>query len=162
MKFRQLQLVKQRAYDAFASGTEMNVPKAEASQLDPISLAFVGDSYYALYMRRRLVHTRIPQVQVLHALAAEFVSARVQAYVYRQLKEMLTDTEQGVCKRARNAYSQVPKSATVAEYHDSTALEALVGYLVLSAQEMRLEEIMTAVYMYTKQYCQEKHGEAQQ
>lgn len=159
MKFKQVQALKARAYAAFAAGATLDVPAVEVAQTDPISLAFVGDAFYSLYMRKRLVATRIPHVQVLHALAAEFVSAKAQAYVYRQLKETLTETEQEVCKRARNAYSQAPKSASVAEYHDSTALEALVGYLVLSQQEERLTAVMEGVYTYTKAYCQEKHGD---
>lgn len=158
MKFKQVQALKTRAYAAFAAGETLAVPAVEIAQLDPISLAFVGDSYYALYLRKRLVQTRIPHVQVLHLLAAEFVSAKAQAYVYRRLKETLNEAEQEVCKRARNAYSQAPKSATVGEYHDSTALEALVGYLVLSQQDERLAAVMEDVYTYTKAYCQERHG----
>lgn len=108
-------------------------------------------------MRRHLVGTGIPNVQVLHTLAAEFVSAKVQAIVYRQLKEHLNEEEQAVCQRARNAYSQTPKSASVAEYHDSTALEALVGYLVLSDQQERLQAVMEQIYTYTQEYCRMAH-----
>lgn len=159
MKFKQLQAVKARAYEAFAQGKRLDVPEQEAVRLDPITLAFVGDAQYALYLRRRLVDTGIPNVQILHLLAAEFVSAKAQAYVYRQMKTELNGEEQAVCKRARNAYSQAPKSASVAEYHDSTALEALVGYLVMSEQAERLEHILGLVYTLTKEYCAARHGE---
>jgi len=159
VKFKETQALKRRAYAAFAAGTTLTVPVTEAAKLDPISLAFVGDAYYALYTRRSLVSTGIPNVQVLHALASEFVSARVQAIVYHELKDMLDPVEQEVCRRARNAYSQAPKSATVGEYHDSTALEALIGYLVLSGQEQRLEDIMAAVLSETRTYCHSVHGE---
>ncbi len=158
MKFKQLQAVKERAYAAFASGQRLDVPSQEAARLDPISLAFVGDAYYALHMRRRLVDTAIPNVQVLHLLAAEFVSAKAQSYVYRALKSGLDEDEQAVCQRARNAHSQVPKSATVAEYHDSTALEALVGYLLIAGKEERLADVMEQIYAYTKAYCAVIHG----
>lgn len=158
VKFKQLQAVKQKAYEAFAQGKRLDVPYQDASRLDPISLAFAGDAYYALYLRLRLVRTGIPHVQILHLLAAEFVSAKAQAYVYHQIQDRLDGEELSVCRRARNAYSQAPKSASVAEYHDSTALEALVGYLVLSGNEARLGEVMEWVYTYTKAYCAEKHG----
>lgn len=157
MKFRQLQALKKKSYAAFASGVRLDVPEAEPAQLDPISLAFVGDAYYALYMRRHLVGTGIPNVQVLHTLAAEFVSAKVQAIIYRQIKENLNEEEQAVCQRARNAYSQTPKSASVAEYHDSTALEALVGFLVLSDQKERLQAVMEQIYTHTREYCRMAH-----
>lgn len=158
MKFKQLQALKHRAYAAFAKGERLDVPEQDASRLDPITLAFVGDAYYSLQMRRRLVDTAIPNVQVLHLLAAEFVSAKAQAYVYRQLKENLRDEEKSVCQRARNAYSQAPKSASVAEYHDSTALEALVGYCIMAEKKERLAELMNQIYEYTKHYCTITHG----
>lgn len=159
VKFKQLQALKHRAYTAFAQGSRLDAPDQDASRLDPISLAFVGDAYYALHLRRRLVETGIPNVQVLHLLAAEFVSAKAQAYVYRLLKDDLTEEEHLVCRRARNAYSQAPKSASVAEYHDSTALEALIGYLVLSGQNERLDQVFQKVVDYTKDYCAKQHGE---
>jgi ribonuclease-3 family protein len=159
VKFKQLQAVKSRAYAAFARGEHLEVPEEEAARLDSISLAFVGDAYYALHLRHRLVDTGIPHVQILHLLAAEFVSAKVQAYVYRQIKNDLQEEEKMVCQRARNAHTQVPKSASVSEYHDSTALEALVGYLVMAEKTERLGELMEQVYTYTKEYCAVKHGE---
>ena len=93
MKFKQLQALKKRAYQAFADGKRLDVPDQDAAHLDSINLAFVGDAYYALTLRRRLVETGIPHVQVLHTLAAEFVSAKAQAYVYRRIHDGLTDDE---------------------------------------------------------------------
>ena len=89
MKFKQLQALKKRAYRAFADGKRLDVPDQDAAHLDSINLAFVGDAYYALTLRKRLVETGIPHVQVLHTLAAEFVSAKAQAYVYRRIHDAL-------------------------------------------------------------------------
>lgn len=158
VRFKELQALKKRAYEAFAAGAVLDVPATELQAYDPISLAFVGDAYYSLVLRQRLVDTGIPHVQVLHSLAAEFVSAKAQAFVFRHLKETLDEVEQEVCRRARNAHSQVPKSASVAEYHDATAFEALVGYLFLAKKESRLEEIISLAVTYTKTYCHEMHG----
>ena len=154
MKFKQLQALKKRADQAFAEGKRLDVPESDAARLDSINLAFVGDAYYALTLRKRLVETGIP----LHGLAAEFVSAKAQAWVYRRLRDTLTEEEKSVCQRARNAHTLAPKSATVAEYHDSTALEALVGFLVMAGQEERLAEIMEQIYEETKAYCSQTRG----
>ena len=113
MKFKQLQALKKRAYRAFADGKRLDVPDQDAAHLDSINLAFVGDAYYALTLRKRLVETGIPHVQVLHTLAAEFVSAKAQAYVYRRIHDGLTDEEKAVCQRARNAYTLSPNTTTV-------------------------------------------------
>lgn len=158
VKFKELQALKKRAYDAFAEGHTLTIPETELQAYDSISLAFVGDAYYSLNLRTRLIDTGIPNVQVLHLLAAEFVSAKAQAYVYRQVKDSLNEVEQEVCRRARNAYSQAPKSASVAEYHDATALEALVGYLYLAKEQERLNEVINLAVTYTKAYCKEIHG----
>jgi len=96
VKFKQIQALKHKAYIAFAAGTILAVPQQDITMMDPISLAFVGDAYYALHMRHRLVDTGIPNVQVLHLLAAEFVSAKAQAYVYRKLKETLDEIEKAI------------------------------------------------------------------
>lgn len=157
MRFKQIQALKERAYEAFATGGALDVPDADAARLDPLALALVGDAAYSLYMRRRLVETKIPQVQVLHTLAAEFVSAKAQAYVYRQIKDDLDDVSREVCQRARNAYSKAPKSATVAEYHDATALEALVGYYVMAGEDDTLQQLFVRVYEETKHFCADRH-----
>lgn len=59
-----------------------------------------------------------------------------------EIKELLSDRELKVCKRARNTHSTVPKSATVEEYRESTAFEGLLGYLYLSRQKERLDFLM--------------------
>lgn len=159
MRFKQFQHVKEKAYTAFATGTSLDVPGHDAAHADSLNLALVGDAHYALTMRKRLVATGIPSVRVLHTLAAEFVSAKAQSFVYRVIKERFNEVEAEVCQRARNTGSGVPKSASVAEYRDSTALEALVGYLVLAGQKERLCEIMDLIYEGTKTYCELHHKE---
>jgi len=47
-----------------------------------------------------------------------------------------------VVRRARNAKQTPPKNADPAEYHRATAFEALLGYLYLTNQNERLEEIL--------------------
>lgn len=86
MKFKQFQHVKQTAYNAFMADAPLASPTMKAALSDSLNLALVGDAYYALMMRRHLLKLGIPHVRVLHALAAEFVSARAQAFVYEEIK----------------------------------------------------------------------------
>ena len=59
MKFKQLQALKKRAYQAFADGKRLDVPDQDAAHLDSINLAFVGDAYYAL--TRKFAFPQMPK-----------------------------------------------------------------------------------------------------
>ncbi|MDD6382445.1 Mini-ribonuclease 3 [Mitsuokella sp.] len=117
-------------------------PKA----IHPLVLAYVGDAYFHLFVRTRLLSFEQAQVQALHTFSAQIVSAVWQAKAYRGIESMLTEEEKGIYRRGRNAKSHAPRSASVAEYHASTGFEALIGSLYLANQEDRLEEICEASF----------------
>jgi ribonuclease-3 family protein len=55
----------------------------------------------------------------------------------------LTDKEKEIVRRGRNTENHhVAKNANVADYAHATAFEALIGYLYLTKQDERLEEIL--------------------
>ena len=110
----------------------------------PIVLAYVGDAVFSLAVRVMLTMREQDRVGVLHDVGARFVSARLQAKAYEALVPYLTEEEADIARRARNAKSTVPKSASVSEYRHSTALEALVGWLYLSGRQERLMTLMEA------------------
>ena len=95
-----------------------------------------------------LIHTGIYQVQILSTLTSEIVSARWQSRILFEIREVLNDRELKVCKRGRNTSSTVPKSATVEEYREATAFEALLGYLKLAGEEERLRFILQKSLKY--------------
>lgn len=118
----------------------MNFPLDEIKTLSPLVLAHVGDAYFHLFVRTRLLQvTR--NVTKLHDLSAQIVSATAQAKIYRELETFLTDDERDIFRRGRNAKSHAPRKATVAEYHASTGFEALLGELFLRQNFSRLDEI---------------------
>ena len=111
-------------------------------------VAYMGDVVWSLFIRDTLIHTGIYQVQILSTLTSEIVSARWQSRILFEIREVLNDRELKVCKRGRNTSSTVPKSATVEEYREATAFEALLGYLKLAGEEERLRFILQKSLKY--------------
>ena len=116
--------------------------------MDALTLAYIGDACWCFFIRKALIDTGIYNVQILNSLASEIVSARWQSRILFEIRELLNERELKVAKRARNTSSHVPKSATVEEYRESTAFEALLGYLYLSGQKQRLDFILEKSLKY--------------
>ena len=120
--------------------TRLNFPADEIKTLSPLVLAHIGDAYFHLYVRTRLLHAT-HNITRLHELSAQIVSAAAQSKTYRAIENFLTDDERDIFRRGRNAKSHAPRKATVAEYHASTGFEALLGELYLRRNFSRLDEI---------------------
>lgn len=113
---------------------------------NPLVLAYQGDVVYELMVRRRLIETTRLGVSALHRETVKRVCAHYQSLAMEILEPMLTQEELEIYKRGRNASSHVPRHADVLEYRRSTGFEALFGYLSLSGQEQRLEELFEAFW----------------
>mgnify|MGYP005768943997 FL=1 len=113
----------------------------------PISLAFLGDGVLELLVRSRLVRRTRLQPNELHRTAVKFVSAKGQSAALAVIEPMLTERELNVVRRGRNASkAAVAKHATAAEYRASTAFEALIGWLYLSGDTKRIDELFDAAW----------------
>ncbi|MBQ7759743.1 MAG: ribonuclease III [Acidaminococcaceae bacterium] len=138
MRFEQYQMLKQHALAACeAAGAKF----PEVGQMNPIILAYIGDVVFSMYVRLRLLPTS-GQVRIIHDLGSKMVSAVYQCKAMQELQEALSEEEQVIFKRGRNAKSMVPKSASVYEYRMATAFEALIGWLFLQERQGRLEELL--------------------
>ena len=118
------------------------------SLLAPLVLAYVGDAVYETYVRNKLIlmHPDMP-VYKLHKEAVKYVRAHAQSNSILAIEEKLSEQEVAVYKRGRNAKSPtVPKNADVSEYRRATGLEALMGYLYLSGEKNRLDEVMEMAF----------------
>jgi len=115
----------------------------DPSQMNPLSLAFVGDGVFELFVRETMVQNRDAKVRDLHTKAVSRVRCEAQAKAAREvLLPVLTEEEQAVYNRGRNAHvGHVPKNASIADYHAATAVEALFGYLYLKGEITRLREL---------------------
>lgn len=109
----------------------------------PLALAFVGDAVYELYVRNHILSGGNLAAGILHKSAIRYVCAHGQAYAAELLKDKLSEEEMYIFKRGRNAWSpSVPKNCDVTEYRHATGLEALIGYLYLTGENNRVNEIM--------------------
>ena len=107
--------------------------------LSPLALAFVGDGVYSLMVRERLLSEANRPVNDLHKMAVKAVRAEAQSAAMDRLLPLLTEEEEAVFKRGRNAHT----ARSGADYHRSTGLEALFGYLYLSGRIDRVRELFS-------------------
>ena len=126
----------------------------DAKQLNSLALAYMGDAVFEIYVRRHLLQSGKVRPHYLHREGTKYVSAKAQCQVLFQLMEqqLLTDDEMAVVMRGRNAKSgTVPKNTDVQTYHYSTAFEALMGYLYLTGQVERMEELIVKSFMLVEE-----------
>lgn len=120
------------------------VYEGEPAELPGLTLAYVGDAVYELYVRQNIL-SKSTKAHNLHYLAVSRVNNNTQATLLMRLEPYLTEIEQSVVRRGRNAKGIVPKNADVQTYRKSTALEALVGYLYLNGEEERLRWVLEQI-----------------
>lgn len=110
----------------------------------PLVLAYLGDAVYELVIRTRVVNRGNTQVNKMHRMTAGLVKAEAQAKMYMLLEEKLTEEEQAVYRRGRNAKSAtMAKHATMRDYRMATGFEALMGWLYLNGRLERLTELVS-------------------
>jgi len=119
---------------------------SDVQMLNPLVLAYIGDSVYDTFVRTLLVSGGYGQVAKLHKMSIEFVKAKAQADTLLKINEFLTSEEQDVVRRGRNTKSAtIPKNADISDYRYATGFEALIGFLYLTDQIDRLMEVIKIV-----------------
>ena len=114
-------------------------------EINVLVLAYLGDTIYENYVRRHLVNSGIGNVNDLQKNATNYVSAVNQAKFLTEMMDsnFLIEEELDVVKRARNyKTTSHPKSCDIITYKYATGFEALIGYLYLTKQDERLEEVL--------------------
>lgn len=116
------------------------------NELSPLTLAFIGDGVYDLFVREQLVCEANRPVGVLNSEKIKLVCCTAQSKIAGELLPILTEEEMHIFKRGKNAHAMtVPKNAKRGDYHTATGLEALFGYLYLTDKIERLRELFTVV-----------------
>ena len=117
----------------------------DAKLLNGLALAYIGDAVYELAIREHLLDVGQTRPNQLHQYATQYVSAKAQAKImdYFSEEEILTEEEENYYKRGRNSkINTKAKNTAIQTYLQSTGFEALIGYLYLTKQEERLNEII--------------------
>ena len=115
----------------------------EVKLLPPLTWAYIGDCVYELYIRTKLINETYMKPHALHIESIKSVKASAHSEILKRIYNDLTEEEKDIVRRGRNAENHhLPKNANVQEYMYATAYEALLGYLYLTKQTQRLQEIL--------------------
>ncbi|HFI0787483.1 TPA: Mini-ribonuclease 3 [Streptococcus suis] len=118
----------------------------DVNLINGIALAFEGDAVYSMYIRRHLIFKGLTKPNKLHGEANKYVSAKAQASLIVALLEaqQLNEKEEEIYRRGRNANSHTKaKNADIVTYRMSTGFEAVLGYLHMTNQFERLDELIS-------------------
>ena len=119
----------------------------EINNINIISLAYLGDSIYEVYIRESLLNNGLTKVDDMQKEAVKYVSAKAQTTILDNLinHNLLNEEEINVVKRGRNyKRSTHPKNTDIVTYKKSTGFEALIGYLYLKDKN-RLKEVLSFI-----------------
>ena len=119
---------------------------AAIARMSSLALAHVGDAVYEVLVRSYLACGGTQTAKNLHSRTIALVRASAQAQAVQRILPLLDEAEQDVYRHGRNAKPKsVPKSASVAEYSQATAIEALFGWLYLKQRYDRINELFTVI-----------------
>ncbi|MBP1551633.1 MAG: cysteine--tRNA ligase [Oscillospiraceae bacterium] len=113
----------------------------------PLTLAFVGDAVYTLLIREHIATDKRQPINKLNQLSVKYISAKGQFMALGLITEILTEEEQNMVRRGKNASkASVAKHASVEEYRSSTGFECMLGYLKLTGQADRIKYLVDYIF----------------
>ncbi|MCI8281633.1 MAG: ribonuclease III [Lachnospiraceae bacterium] len=122
---------------------EFQIAKQDLRTYSPLTLAYIGDGIYDLVIRSIVVGEGNTNANRLHRKTSGLVKAQAQAKMIETMLPELTQEEEAIYRRGRNAKSPtIAKNATVSDYRMATGFEALLGYLYLEDNFARLLELV--------------------
>ena len=125
---------------------DLRLTEDELRAISSVGLAHCGDAVYELLVRSWLCAHGRATGKSLHRATVELVRAGAQAVRADRVLPLLTEEEQAVFKRGRNAHVHtVPASASRADYLKATALECLLGWLYLRGERDRISALFNAM-----------------
>ncbi len=115
--------------------------------LNGSNLAYIGDAYYELCVRRHLIEKGITKNHELRKISINYVSANAHKKIYDKLCDKLTEEEIKIFNRGRNnAPRGYRKNVDKGAYVVSSGLEAVIGYLYLKGFQERLDSLILEMF----------------
>lgn len=131
----------------------LNEQKTNAKLLSPLTLAFMGDAVYEVFIREKIILLSNAPVNKLHTDSVKYVKASAQAQALNLIYDKLTEQEVVMYKRGRNANgNNIPKNSNPSDYRKATGFETLIGYLHIDNQSSRINELLEFIWtnLYNK------------
>ncbi len=120
-----------------------DISDVDIRTFSPLALAYIGDSVFDIIIRTKVIAKGNVPVSKMHKACSDVVRASAQAQLLDAIAEELTPEEEEVVRRGRNAKSKTTaKNASVIDYRNATALEALLGYLYMTGEIQRMQELV--------------------
>lgn len=117
--------------------------KIDPDKISSNVLAYIGDSVFELYSRLHVLDNCNGNTSSLHCKNIAYVNASSQANATRRILPQLSEEELRIFKRGRNTKSgTMAKNANAVDYRVATGIEALIGYLYLKEENIRVEQIL--------------------
>lgn len=109
----------------------------------PVTLAYIGDAVFELIIRTLIVEKGQRAANTLHKHTTKVVCAQTQAKMIDAVYDTLTEEEQDIYRRSKNAkLHSTAKNASLADYRKATGFEALCGYLFLEDDVERITQLV--------------------
>lgn len=122
---------------------QFDIGEVDIRTYSPLTLAYIGDGIFDLIIRSLVVGKGNTKASQLHKRTSRIVKAASQSAMMEKLLPYLTEEEEAVYKRGRNAKSPtMAKNATMSDYRRATGFEALMGYLYLDNRFIRMMELI--------------------
>ena len=111
-----------------------------------LTLAYIGDASFELLVREYLLRKGLTKVDNLHKEAIKYTSAEGQEKAFNIIQDSLSDEEIAIFKRGRNSKTErKARNASLASYKKATGFETLMGYLHLTKDIERINELFIMI-----------------
>jgi ribonuclease-3 family protein len=114
----------------------------EINRYNILSLAYLGDSVWEFYVRDYFFKENL-KVEEFNKRVKNFVNAKSQSLIYKNIFDTLDDELKSISKRGKNAnIKSFAKTCSITEYRNATAFEVLIAVLHLTENREKINQII--------------------